>query len=177
MSTSRRRLHRARHDQRLALLLIGQLLGCSAISTAAPRLVGDRFVNDADQPVLAAWAAGLQDPGQLDGYLAAGFSLVYLSLPSDQPCKELARAAAERGLGVVLALQPIRATVDGRLAMDDPAAVRETARWLAEAVVEWQDTPGLVAWAVQDEVEAAVDWSRSATRSICPGSMRANPPD
>lgn len=157
MSTPCRRPHCERRDQRFALSVI---LVLATAATAAPRLVGDRFVDAADQPVTASWAAGLTSPDELDGYAAAGFNLVYLSLPSDLPCKELARAAASRGLGVVLALQPIPATRAGqRLPMDQPAALQETARWLGETVAQWQETPGLVAWALQDELEEGLEWS------------------
>ena len=145
----------------MTALVVIALLFATAGSAAPYRLVGDRLYDEADQPVVASWAAGLQDPGQLDNYAAAGFSLVYLSLPDvDGLCKELAREAARRGLGVILELNPIRA-IDSRerLPLDSPAAIRATARWLAETVAEWQDTPGLVAWALQDEVEEWVVWS------------------
>jgi len=159
MSTPRHWPCCAARDRTFALLLIGLLLAVARPLNASPRLVGDRFVNDQDQPEIAAWAAGVQSVAELDSYAAVGFDLIYVPLPYNGSARDLVRAAAAKGLGVILALQPIAATGSGRLRMDDPAAVRMTAKWLAETAEEWRDTPGLVAWALQDDVEEAVDWS------------------
>ncbi len=146
----------------LLLLLLTSSTGAVARPTA---LVGDRFVDADAQRVIARWAFGLRDPADLPAYRAAGFNVVYIDLPAadaagEQAARALAAAAAAAGLPVILALNAIDATEGaGNLELADPGCVRRTSAWLADAAAEWLATPGLLAYALQEDLEERLTWS------------------
>lgn len=144
----------------LAVLWLGLL--------PAPALqrVGDRFVDDAGRVELLAWAFGTVALDQLEEYHNAGLNVLYLELgqgADEARQRRLARAAADRGMQVILGLNCLDATrPDESLDPSDAEAVRATTDWLAGVVADWRDTPGLLAYALQHEAEDRIAWTQPA---------------
>ncbi|MCC7490968.1 MAG: hypothetical protein IT204_01395 [Fimbriimonadaceae bacterium] len=139
------------------ILLLAGLAGHPAAGQV--RLVGDRFVTAGERPVALAWANGLRDPADLPRYALAGFNTVNVAWPpppgvSEQEQATLARAATARGLHLLLTLNPLEAVSPERPV--DPAnapLVERSVQWLAEATDRWAAADGLVAYALQDQLE------------------------
>ncbi len=141
------------------------VMAAGAMAATPTQIQGDRFRDADGRAVAVRWAFGLTDAAELPAYQEAGLNVVYLDLPAvdaaaTKQAAELAMAAGREGLAVVVGLNPIVATsTDEPLDLASPEAVRRTCTWLADTVSVWKDVPGLLAYALEEDVEERLRWT------------------
>jgi len=122
------------------------------------------------QPTPLFWAVGMTDPKTLDAYAALGFNAVeiVLSAPTEDTWKaagDLAQAAADRGLYVLVTLAPPPGALDRvgglRVSPLDPAYRAAVLGYLGSVVGRGAELPGVVGWVVEAADADGLRYDRS----------------
>ncbi|MDH7568538.1 MAG: beta-galactosidase, partial [Armatimonadota bacterium] len=113
-------------------------------------------------PLGSAWVGKVPAPAELDACRDAGFTAVRLDVPwitspDWSGLDQWVAAAAERKLGVILALQAAAPPAAlGPVDPDHTGYAAEAKAWLQGAVEHFRGNPAVVAWMMPDEPEAVL---------------------